>query len=309
MNTSDVLIASMIREDTLEGDGDALREVRGGVPISADIWVGELPDTEQIVDARTPKGHNWKATRQFGAYYAIVRKFAVEPQDYRWDYDERLRRAVVFSRLVHPTPTGYVYRARVWRNSDDSLQRVMPIWPGVQAYCADRRRPWLNRKEWEEVGALLKRWDSSFAKGCFRFNEALWHFEKAAVEEYLSHRWVLVSTALESLVGHWTSDGQGEPGWRVGRGKRYRDGLLRLAKRFEVLLSEGEAKTAWHRRSSVVHGAGLPPLPSPELGLPRDELYEKVERIVGLTLRDMIDTDDFARNFTDNKSVANWLGD
>jgi hypothetical protein len=306
MTTTDILIARTIAEENaLARDHASLRVVRSGVQVTSDIWVGELPDADQIVDACCPKGYNFAPTRQFGYYYAIARKDPPNPKEYSWDPDQRLRRAIVFSRLVHPNPTGYSFCARVVRRSDESIERIARQFPGVPALGGSINRPWLTPQEWKTVGSLLASWKSSYAKKCLRFCEALWHLEKAATERYLNQRWVLIATAIEALIGEWMPQGRTQQK-RIGRGKCFRQGLQKLGEDCGLPVDANEADGAWRRRSSVVHGAGLPPIPEHQ-GQRPDALYDKVERILGASLRRMIELDEFATNFANNTSVRAWL--
>ena len=307
MQTTDVLIVPQIREeDRFARDQAALSDVQSGVVVHGDIRVERMREARHIVNACSPTGHNFSPARVFDVYYAVVRDNPPNPRACAWDPDERLRRAIVFSRLVRFTPTGYLYCARVERNDDGGVERIIPF-PGPRAYGGSLTHPWLTRQEWENVGSLLGRWESSVAKDCSRFNEAVWHLEKAALEPYLAHRWVLIATAIEALVAaEWQQKGGGKGQRGVGRGQRFKDGLSKLAQEDDQTLTMAEAEQAWDRRSSVVHGAGLPPLPVRQ-GPPLDELYNKVESIVSTTLRRMIESDEFAKNFVDNNSVERWL--
>jgi len=307
-STADVLVATTNCEDDPnardEDSRAALRAVRNGVELADDLWVGRCPDATRVIDACGLRGDKFSPRRQFGEYYTLIRHNPPGPDGCRWDPDQRLRRAVVFSRLVHFTPTGYRYRARVQRDADGSITGIMPFC-GPPAFAGDLSRPWLTRNEWLTVRSLLCRWDSSVepaAKRLPRFHSALWYVEKAALEEESAQRWVLVATAIEALVGEeWQARGG-----TGGRGRRFRDGLLKLTQECGQTLQEADAREAWERRSAVVHGAGLPPLAGQAGPFP-DPLYGRVESTVATTLRKMIESDEFAGDFADDNKVEAWL--
>lgn len=85
--------------------------------VDGDVWIGMLDKelTEWILDATEPRGRNYHAYRAYSGGYAFIRSGAPEPKLDEGDFDPdlRLRTAITFSRLVHPTAAGLVHAVRI----------------------------------------------------------------------------------------------------------------------------------------------------------------------------------------------------
>lgn len=267
--------------------------------VAQDLWVGRLADTRCIMDACEPRGLAFRPTRQFGDYYAVVRTNARNPSEPHWDPDQKIRRAIAVSRLVHPTVLGYDYAARLVFRDDGKLRRVVPFEHPLPAYGGRLERPCLSPEEWQQVGKLMPELENAKQRLSTRIVRAIWYHEKAALEYWLEVRWMLLAAGVEALVGD--SAGKG------GLGQRFKDGLLKLAQCSDCQLTLGDASDTWHeRRCQVTHGQDLPP-GSSQGGEANDELYWRVERILGASLLKILADSTFSNHFRDDASVKKWL--
>ncbi len=303
----DVLIAQHLTPVTGEEGDDLAWYVNNRVQLAPDLWVGMLRNGGRIVMACEPRGDREGnpafPAPPFGAYYSVVRERPPKTSGFfKWDPDQYLRRAIVFSRLVHPTAIGYKYCASVTLVGKRPT-RILPF-PDAPAFGGDLKRPWLNHKEWSGVGELLTCWASSRASETERVNDAIWHMEMAALLYYLPIRWAVLGMAIEVLIGEWNG--------KRGRGARFREGLHKLATDCDIALTESDAGEAWNMRSKAAHGTRLPPPPSArEKGVGQEEsvspLFDLTQRVMASSLVRMIRDDDYAASFADGPAVKKWL--
>ncbi|MBN2563560.1 MAG: hypothetical protein JXQ75_21790 [Phycisphaerae bacterium] len=303
--TIDVLICNHHRGPELNDDNDRdnlwwFQNNKFFVTPKEDVWVGRLPETERVMDACVPAGLNFKPVRQFGWYYALVNEMPANPDDPNWDIDQRLTQIAVFSRFVFPTRIGYEYCARI-HYTDDGAQQIIPLLGGARVYGGERRE-WLTCKEWRQVKCLLSQWDATNAPACERLNSAIWYREKMAQEYYLEVRWMLLVTAIESLIGLW-SNGNGKV---PGRGKQFVTGVCRIAEECKLRFDASDAEKAWRRRSSLVHGAGWPTGALKD-GEPSDNLHGKLQHVLDATICRMIEEPVYRFHFEDDVRLAAWL--
>jgi len=306
MQVFDVVLARHAH-DVAASIPDDLRIYRDQrVNIASNTWVGRLEHEHArcIMDACEPRAFPEQATRQFGYYYAIVRESPPSHENLYFDPDQRLRRVIALSRLIHPTPLGYAYSARVWCKDDGTLDEIRPLYYASPAYGGDLKRPWLTPDEWQDVGNVLAKFEMRREKLSHRVRRALWYHEKTAMEYYFEVRWVQIVTAIESLVGKWTTERDAKRSESCG--KRFQRGLVRLGSAVDLPISPADAGEAWKRRSSVVHGNDLPPGALKE-GEPSDDLYGRVAEVLGRGICFAIRDDMFAATFETNENLQKWL--
>ncbi len=309
MTVIDVLIASHYRGPGLAqspADDDLIWFLHNRLYLNDEesIWVGRLPETSIIMDACEPAGYNFKATRQFGAYYALVNEQPEDTDNDNWDMKQPLTEIVVLSRLVVPAPLGFEYAARI-RTLQDGRKQIIPLPEGERAYASDNRE-WLTLAEWKVVSELAKTWKSTRASTCERLRSALWYREKLAREQHLDVRWVLLATALESLIGVWVN----APGAQRDlprRGRQFILGVQKLASTCGLPFTQADATTAWQRRSSLAHGAGWPS-GSLKNGEPSDDLHVRLESVLNASIRRLIEDQPLRSQFDNDNSLRSWLG-
>ena len=147
--TYDVLIVDHVRPGPTGADVKELSKFKNAVKIGPNLSVECLHDARKIMDACEPAGLGRKPTRTFGCYYAIVNENPSNLDDDRWDPDQTLVRAVNFSRIVHPNPTGFTYAARIRRNQSKELVYVISAGANARAYVANTERAYLTADEWK----------------------------------------------------------------------------------------------------------------------------------------------------------------
>lgn len=268
--------------------------------------------------ANTANGFRWQPTRQFGAYYAIACKDPSRGDDLDWDPDQRIIHCVAISRLVHPTALGFEYAARIIFGEDNEIETIIPF-PGAHAYTVsndalEEQRHWLNQDEWHHVARLVAAKPIGKKIEPPRTGRAMVYLEKLARAYHFPDRFELLVRTAEILWGvDWTKNNAN----KGGRGQRFSQGLLRLARELKVDLTDEDAKQAWNWRSQVTHGIGLPAsgsghnpniealseLESSELV----EVYLKVEKILRRTMVKAIEDTTFSAHFASEKSLTRWL--
>jgi len=291
-------------DPTGQEEAELLQLREGRLPISDDghIWVGGFDHARCVMRECEPLALS-ASTRQFSAYYAIVNQRPAEPQGLTFDPDGRLLEVLALSRLVRPTPISVQYAARV-RFRRSGLLDVIPYWPPWLAY-SHGGRDWLTKAEWEEVARLVSAW-RKLPKRVERIRAAVSYREHAARQQHLHVRWVLLVTAIESLVGIYRRRRTGQGKSPAGRGVQFERGLCKLARSVGEQLTKRDAQRAWKRRSSLVHGAGWP-AKSIKDGLPSDSLYQTSERILDRALAKALLDPKFRARFRSDSALAAWL--
>lgn len=250
------------------------------------------------MDACEPAGLRQKSTRTFGCYYAIVNENPSDPEDDNWDPEQTLVRAVTFSRIIHPNPTGFTYAARIRRDQSKELIDVISARSNAGAYVGNTERAYLTADEWKEVGDLLNQWEDSVARTSARIDTSLWLFEKAAREHYLEARWPLTAAAVEALVHSEKKCNSSK--WRF---KRL---LIRLGESSGHPFTEKQGDDAWDYRCTLVHGGRPHPLSS-EQGTERVQLLARIEQSLGSFLEAVINDDSSASTFNNEDDIMRWL--
>src|ERR1017187_2735147 len=115
---------------------------------------------------------------------------------------------------------------------------------------------------------------------------------------YLDMRWTLVVSGLEALINVGKNDNK----WQ------FRDRGVQLANEARIGLTDHDLKIAWELRSKIVHAERF--LYGLETILPRsqhNDLYEKLEGLLRMTLRRCLLDGNFGSFFCDDHAVeARW---
>lgn len=306
------------------------------VSLSPGIWVGRadlILDYALVMDACEPGGYarsnvddgnRWQPTRHFGIYYAIVNETPLDPSGYDWDSNQALQHVMAVSRLVHPTALGLEYAARVKYARDGETESVFPA-PWHRAYAvsaapSDRQRHWLEKSEWGKVARLISRCPILAKLKRPRIGRALYYFETAARQYHFPDRFELLVRTCEILWGRTFAPDPTAPKGKkpkVGRGARFQNGLTQLAKELNLTITETQIKHAWHYRSGVTHGVGLPAPADPEspnqhetdLNTSMIDAYVAVESVLRKTIEAAILDNAFASRFDDDAAIVKWLGE
>lgn len=126
--------------------------VQQRIDLSDHIWLGRLDGdmAEIIMNTCEPKVLGIPSSRRQDAQlYSFVRELASDDM-LGWDLDGELMGVVGFSRLVHPTSTGFYYAARVGYETDGVKQILPAKISGIsrEAFLSpNRARDWLTDAE------------------------------------------------------------------------------------------------------------------------------------------------------------------
>jgi hypothetical protein len=125
-----------------------------------------------------------------------------------------------------------------------------------------------------------------------RVSRAFFYHEYSARTYYGEVRWVLVCTALESLLNT-------DP---YHSGAQFRGRVPLVASSVHAAMTEDEAAKAWSMRSHLSHGGATGKLASPE-----EEIYRKLEIVLRGVLKKSILDNGFASTFADDNRIrAAW---
>jgi hypothetical protein len=214
---------------------------------------------------------------------------------YRWDIDQRLQTAIALSRLVRPTSISFRHAARVRYNEDGSVSQAFSAWlrgvdPDSWLPAEPQYRDWLIEEEMAEVKILFQHMAALTLP--VRVSRAFWYHEYAARTYYGEVRWVLVCTALESLLNT-------DP---YHSGAQFRGRVPLVASSVHVSMNEDEARRAWSMRSHLSHGGA-----TGQLNPMEEEIYRKLEMLLRRVLKKAILDGAFASIFADDDRIrASW---
>lgn len=262
--------------------------------LARDISVRKLDDTSvrTVFDLGDPRGFQAPSAFRQGWYlYAFVCEVPGPASVHEWDSDQRLQTAIALSRLVHQTSISFRYAARLQYGDKGNLICAFPaVLRGVDpdSWLAPREgyRDWLIEPELKELRQLIERRDSR--KLPLRVSRSLWYHEYAARTYYGEVRWLLVCTALESLLNTC----------EYYSGMQFRCRVPHLALEVGRNITEDEAGEAWKMRSHLSHGGATGKLNSQE-----EEVYIKLENTLGSVLKRAILDDTFSSTFADESSI------
>jgi hypothetical protein len=266
--------------------------------VADDLYIGKIDSraVKHVLDFGDPKGYKIDTPpRQWGYFYAFVRIVPEPAEMHRWDTDQRLQTAVALSRLIRPTSISFRNAGRIRYNDDGTVRHAMPAWlrgvdPDSWLPEDSQYRDWLIKEEMVEVKALFQTMTTSTLP--VRVSRAFFYHEYAARTYYGEVRWVLVCTALESLLNT-------DP---YHSGAQFRERVPLVASNLKLAFTQDEARKAWSMRSHLSHGGATGKLSPPE-----EEVYKKLEVVLRAVLKKAILDNGFASTFADDKLIrAEW---
>lgn len=229
--------------------------IRTRTQLYQEVYIGPQDNElwKAVCTACRPRGYSFDPVLQFGQLYAFWNENPGKPSEYIWDPDQSLASAVVLSRLIHPTSTGFEYSARVMFSSDGKVEKIIPGPVSgllAQAYVAPPvTRNWLTDNEASDLHDLLIDYHAISTNLPPRIKRALWNHEYAAACYWEEIRWTIIATALESLV-HTDRDRST---------KQFVHRVAALADRVGVNFTQDDAKNAYDNRSTLAHGQEVAP--------------------------------------------------
>jgi hypothetical protein len=269
----------------------------GRFQLADDLYLEKLGTAASniIVDFGIPTGHGvMQPVRQYGYFYAFVRKVPEPASIHDWDTDQRLQTAIALSRLIRPTSISFRHAARIEYHGDGTFKCAYPAWlTGVDpdSWLGPEKdyRDWLIEGEMIQLKALLSHLPPALST---RLSRALWYHEYASRTYYGEVRWIKVCVALESMLH--TS--------RTYSKRQFVERVSPMAASLGVPLTIAEATIAYDIRSQLSHGNGTGKLSAAE-----EQVYLKLERVLRASLKEAILDSTFAAIFTDENTVrSQW---
>ena len=204
---------------------------------------------EQVMNASTPRGLNFEATRQFGQLYSFVREVPKTEREswFAWDTSQAISEAVALSRFVLDNGHSLEFAGRVIDRTDGSRQ-IAPLsqYDGVIAYRARKDRDWLTIEEAEELHTLLDDYRAVKNTLSDRVKWAFWYADRSCYSRYVHEAIVNVTTGLEALL----NTGDDEP-----VAKQFKIRSQALAAELGISTSKRYWTRLYEIRSGAVHGA------------------------------------------------------
>ncbi len=263
--------------------------------LGADLWIEKLDEglAMNVMEACEPPDYRIRRARQDNHLYAFVKRASDDERGH--EGSELLHTAVALSRLVHPTSTGDRYIAKVFHyglpESPIFAIRFRGISPDV--FLSLSERDWLSVDDGETLRRLMP-WALKRRKMHDRIYRAFWYHEHAMRIYHLDVRWPIVVTGLEALVNTGKNDNK----------VQFCQRLSRLAEKLQIELSADELKKAWDLRSKLLHAEGF--LYGLDSILPQAEhshLYDKLETLLRVTVRQSLLDENFGNIFLNNETV------
>ena len=267
--------------------------------IADDLYIGKVNHSVAKVVRRfgEPQGYKtYSPVTQAGYFYAFVRVVPEPTSILEWDSDQRLQTLIALSRLVRPTSISFRNAGRVQMSNDETtVQRAFPAWvrgvdPDSWLPESPQYRDWLIESEMIELKSLFESMTASTPP--LRVTRAFWYHEYASRTYYGEVRWVLVCTAIESLLN--TSE--------YNSGAQFRQRVPLLASQMKVCFTEDDARVAWRMRSHLSHGGATGKLKSEE-----ERVYRKLEEVLRCVVKRAFLQTVFASAFADDNRIrSTW---
>ncbi len=187
-----------------------------------------------------------------------------------------------------------MYHAQLNRGPNGELTQCIPIFlegHPTGAWVADRDgRDWLTDGDAAELEKLVGKMPLAIPA---RISRALWYNELTARNYYSDVRWVLIATALESLIH--TS--------RNGSGHQFRTRTAKMAVAVGLpAFTEAEARSFYDLRSHLAHGQE-----TGQLSPANYALYRLGEDVLRKVIAKAILETPFAATFADGAAIeGNW---
>lgn len=173
-----------------------------GDGITIECLSGE--DAKAVMDASTPAGENFEATRQFSQLYAFVREIGdAEYQNPHsgWDMTHALTYTLALSRLVLDNAYCTEFAARLIEEPDG--RRIIEPVLGLDqrlAYRLRETRFWLTETEAAELATLRDAFSRNEGLLPDRVRRAIWRCGRSAETRFLGETVMHVVTGLEALL-------------------------------------------------------------------------------------------------------------
>ena len=290
------------------GTGPSHAEEKGGPPLvvtgtnrfalSDEIWIERLDEqlAKRIQKACEPPHYKIESIEQDRHLYAFLRRVS-DAEKSKYEGMEELRAVIALSRLIHPTSVGDRYCALVWHFGleDSAIQAIQYRGTSRDVLLSSKQRDWLSVEDAENLRKLTP-WLSKDKRMHDRVHRAYWHHEYAMRSSHLDMRWVLVVSGLEALINVGNKDNK----WQ------FRGRVRQLADEFGVALIDDDLSRAWDLRSKMVHAESF--LYGLETILPKsqhNDLYEKLEGLLRMTVKRCFLDGEFGDYFRDDAAVAN----
>jgi hypothetical protein len=269
--------------------------------LTDNIWIERLDEelTEMIRHACQPPQHNIPDYPSFSHRYAFVSPMA-DRENAPYEGMKNLLGAIALSRLVHPTSTGLRYCVRIHNMNVPEHRRIEVItYQGISPdiVTAPDIRDWLTEADALEVRKLMV-WLPESNLMHRRTYHAYWNHEYTMRLAQLDIRWIFVVSGLEALISIGESD--------LKRQFKYR--VFQLADKFGIQLTDDELERAYKVRSKLAHAESfLSALHTLIPPLEQNDLYERMERLLRVTVKRCLLDKQFGDIFTDGNTVeAHW---
>lgn len=264
-----------------------------------DIWIERLDEelAKHIQKACEPADFNIQTAHYDRHLYAFVRQVP-DSEKSKYEGMDDLFGTIALSRLIHPTSTGNRYCSHVFHfGLKDSAIHAVP-YSGISpdTFLSDGNRDWLSVEDAANLRKLIP-WLST--KMYDRIHHAYWYHEYAMRSYELDMRWPLVVTGFDALLN--TKESQS--------GRQFKVRTKNLADHFKIPLTEDDLSKAWTLRSKLSHGQSF--LYGLHTVLPQSAhkpLYDKLEELLRVTIRECLVDSTFADFFRDETAVETKWG-
>jgi len=283
------------------------------VELGHDITITRLEQTEadRVMNACTPRGHNFYPYRQFGQGYTLsceIDPDSLGSHHYAWDPANKLRDVLAMTRLIVDAAYSTEYAARIIDHSDGHQQIVwVPEAAGKYVYRASNDRDWLTYQEARELKDLLAaRWGLESQLG-LRLNRAMWNLEFAATLAWLDVIVPVYVITMESFASATTR----------GVRRQFVKRAPQIAQRAGCSdLDESICESLYGARSRWAHGEHIRLVPSAgsssegEVPSPQQDIAREFRTLQNATrsvVRCAIENPDFRELVSTDEAVqANW---
>ena len=258
-------------------------------------------EAEAVMDAATPAGRNFHATRQFGQFYSLVLDVpeeAIERRRYGWDPNGAISAALVLSRLVVDNAYCYEFCGRMIERDGAELQIVPPRFDQPIAFRLRNDRYWMTVAEAETLATLIEAYIDAAVRLSPRVHTALWHAERSAYARYLDEALVSIVTGLEALLK--------TDRYRITR--QFIERAPQLVAELGLEIAGDPWQGLYDARSAAVHGARTELYQPDKLGAtaPVNPLVVPgiaAQTVLRAAIRRAIEDDDFRSAFIDAEAV------
>ena len=266
--------------------------------LNDEIWIERLdsPLAIRIQTACEPPHFNVSTVHQDRHLYAFLRRVP-QTESRTFEGMEPVLGAIALSRLVHPTTTGDRYCAKIFHFGLDNsvIQSIQYRGTSPDVSVNGKERDWLSRDDGETLRKLMPWISKTMHK---RVHRAYWNHEYAMRSYHLDARWIFVVSAFEALLTIGEKD----------MSRQFRERVAQLAAEFKLSFTEDELRKAYKLRSKLVHAEGfLVGLDYVAPQIQRDDLYERLELLLRLTLKRCLLDEPFGDTFaSDSAIIARW---